>query len=56
MLPSHIAAVGGFGSFHIGGAVFTFADGSTKFLTETINPELYRQFGNRADGELLLEE
>jgi len=48
--------VGGFGSFHTGGAVFTFADGSTKFLTEAIDPGLFRQFGNRADGELLLEE
>ena len=48
--------VGGFSSFHTGGAVFTFADGSTKFLTKTINPGLYRQFGNRADGELLLDE
>ena len=48
--------IGGFGSFHTGGAVFTFADGSTQFLTETINPGLYRQFGNRADGELLIEE
>ncbi len=48
--------VGGFGSFHPGGALFTFADGSTQFLTENINPDLFRQFGNRADGELLAEE
>lgn len=48
--------VGGFSSFHVGGGVFTFADGSTKFLSKSISPGLYRQLGNRADGELLLEE
>lgn len=49
-------SVGGFGSFHVGGALFTFADGSIQFLTENIDPELFKQFGNRADGELLKEE
>ena len=48
--------VGGFGSFHSGGAQFTFADGSTQFLSHTINPNLFRQFGNRADGELLEDQ
>lgn len=48
--------VGKFGSFHPGGALFTFADGSTRFLSNTINPELLKQFGNRADGELLADE
>ena len=48
--------VGGFGSHHIGGAQFTFADGSTRFLSNRINPELFRQYGNRADGELLVNE
>jgi prepilin-type N-terminal cleavage/methylation domain-containing protein len=47
--------VEGFGSFHTGGAIFTFADGSTRFITNTIEPELFRKFGNRADGELLSE-
>ncbi len=48
--------VGGFGSFHVGGSMFTFADGSTVFLSETINPALFKQFGHRADGELLADE
>lgn len=48
--------VGGFGSFHPGGAVFTFADGSTTFLSQNIDPELFRKLGNRADGELLNDE
>jgi len=45
--------VGKFGSYHPGGANFTFADGSTRFLSESIDPNLFRNFGNRADGELL---
>ncbi|MGI9472993.1 MAG: DUF1559 domain-containing protein [Rubripirellula sp.] len=45
--------VGGFGSFHQGGALFTFADGSTRFLTNSIDETLFKQFGNRADGEIL---
>ncbi|WP_146530152.1 DUF1559 domain-containing protein [Novipirellula artificiosorum] len=45
--------VGGFASCHIGGGNFAFADGSVRFLTQTIDTELFRQLGNRADGELL---
>ena len=48
--------VGPFGSFHVGGANFTFADGSTRFLTQLIDPDLLRQLGDRADGELLAED
>ncbi len=47
--------VGKFGSFHTGGAVFTFADGSVRFISQNIDPDLFRKFGNRADGELLNE-
>ena len=47
--------VGGFGSFHPSGALFTFADGSTRFINDNINPELFKQFGHRADGELLAD-
>lgn len=50
-----ILETGGFGSFHTGGALFTFADGATVFLTHSINPELFKQLGHRADGELLIE-
>lgn len=48
--------VGGFGSFHSGGANFAFADGSVHFLSYSTPPNLLKQLGNRADGELLLEE
>jgi prepilin-type N-terminal cleavage/methylation domain-containing protein len=47
--------VGMFGSFHAGGAVFNFADGSTRFIAQSIDPQLFRQFGNRADGEIMNE-
>ncbi len=48
-------AVGGFSSYHTGGAQFAFADGSVHFLSQSINERLLSQLGNRADGELLLE-
>jgi prepilin-type N-terminal cleavage/methylation domain-containing protein/prepilin-type processing-associated H-X9-DG protein len=48
--------VGGFASFHTGGAQFVFADGSTRFIAENINPQLFQQFGHRADGQLMTEE
>jgi prepilin-type N-terminal cleavage/methylation domain-containing protein/prepilin-type processing-associated H-X9-DG protein len=47
--------VGGFGSYHTGGAQFVFADGSMRFLSNNIDSETYRKLGNRADGELLGE-
>jgi prepilin-type N-terminal cleavage/methylation domain-containing protein/prepilin-type processing-associated H-X9-DG protein len=45
--------VGGFGSQHPNGANFGFADGSTHFLTINTAPEILRQLGNRADGEII---
>lgn len=45
--------VGNFGSYHTGGANFTFADGSVQFLSRNLDTELYKRLGNRADGELL---
>ena len=44
--------VGGFGSSHRGGAYFVFGDGKVRFLNQWIAPQLFRQIGNRADGEL----
>jgi prepilin-type N-terminal cleavage/methylation domain-containing protein len=44
--------VGGFSSLHPGGAQFDFADGSTRFVADTIDPNLLRLLGNRADGEI----
>lgn len=43
--------VGGFGSRHPGGANFCFGDGSVRFLSEKINPSVFRDLGNRDDGE-----
>lgn len=45
--------VGGFASFHPGGANFAMGDGSTRFLVNTMTMSVYRQLGHRADGELV---
>jgi prepilin-type N-terminal cleavage/methylation domain-containing protein len=45
--------VGGFGSFHSTGINASFADGSMRFLSRSIDPKLFSRLGNRSDGELL---
>jgi len=40
---------GGFGSLHRGGAYFLFADGRSRFFSESIDQRIYRQLANRAD-------
>ncbi|MHC5538958.1 DUF1559 family PulG-like putative transporter [Singulisphaera rosea] len=45
--------VGSYSSFHPGGAVTAFGDGSVRFLKSTINTRIYRFLGNRADGEMI---
>lgn len=45
--------VGGFESRHGEGAQFAFADGSVRFLAETVDSSVYRHLGHRADGQLL---
>ena len=45
--------VGSFGSFHTGGAQFVLADGAVKFLTNSIDSEVMKNLGNRADGTIL---
>ena len=45
--------VGGFSSYHPGGANFAFGDGSLRFISETISITVYEQLGNRQDGQLL---
>jgi prepilin-type N-terminal cleavage/methylation domain-containing protein len=48
--------VGGFGSYHSGGvSVIAFADGSTRSISESIDREILRRMGNRADGEIIDE-
>lgn len=48
-----VLAVGGFGSGHPGGVLFVFADGNTTFISNGIDPVLYRQLGSRDDGSLI---
>jgi len=45
--------VHGFSSYHWGGANFALGDGSVRFISENIEPEVYSHLGNRHDGQLL---
>ena len=47
------AAVGGFSSYHTGGAHFGMADGSVRFLSENITMNVFGYLGNRRDGEMV---
>ncbi len=49
------AVVGGFGSWHTGGAQFALGDGSVRFLSENIDKPLYESLGKRADGTFPVE-
>jgi prepilin-type N-terminal cleavage/methylation domain-containing protein len=52
--PKHPATfVGGFSSYHPGGAQFALGDGRVQFISEKIKPEIFQRLGNRADGELV---
>ena len=44
-----------FGSWHVGGAHFTLADGSVKFINESVDLSLYRKLATRAGGEVVGE-
>jgi prepilin-type N-terminal cleavage/methylation domain-containing protein len=44
--------INAFGSGHPGGAQFTLADGSTRFISQTITPLIFRSLGTRAGGEV----
>jgi len=45
--------VGGYGSYHPGGANFCLASGSVTFLSNNIDPVLYNNLGNRKDGAMM---
>jgi prepilin-type N-terminal cleavage/methylation domain-containing protein len=47
-----LLTVGGFSSLHAGGANFAIGDGSVRFINQTINPTVFKNLANRADGEL----
>jgi prepilin-type N-terminal cleavage/methylation domain-containing protein len=51
--PTNKDPVGGFSSFHAGGADCGFGDGSVRFLRSSISPNVLRLLGNRADGEMV---
>ena len=53
--PTTPTAVGGFSSDHPGGANFAFGDGSIRYITGTIDRQVFQQLGHRADGQLLDE-
>ncbi len=53
--PTDPLETGGFESEHKGGAQFVLCDSSVRFLSENIDTEVYRNLGNREDGELLEE-
>ena len=44
-----------FGSYHVGGAQYTLADGSVRFISENIDLGVYRALGTRAGGEIVGE-
>ena len=46
-------AVGGFGSSHITGCNFAFADGSVRFLQDSIDQSVLERLANRADGQIV---
>jgi hypothetical protein len=39
------------GSMHPGGAMFTMSDGSTRFVADTINFDVYLATGSKDGGE-----
>ncbi len=43
----------GFKSYHAGGANFAMADGSIRFIKQSINPRTYNALGTRATGEIV---
>lgn len=42
-----------FGSYHTSGAMFSVADGSVRFLAETIDLNIYQALATRAGGEVI---
>ncbi len=49
---ANVLEVGGFGSSHAGGAHFLVGDGSVRFISQNITPQIFQNLANRKDGEL----
>ncbi len=50
----NVSTAWGFKSLHPGGAMFVFGDGSTHFVTETIDHWNYQYLGGKADGRVAM--
>ncbi len=48
---SYLGRTGAFGGNHAGGALVAFADGSARFIGESIHPEVFRALATIAGGE-----
>ncbi|MEZ6124838.1 MAG: DUF1559 domain-containing protein [Planctomycetaceae bacterium] len=53
--PAPGEAIGGFSSFHSGGAQFALCDGSVRFISENIAPDVFSFLGRREDGAMIGE-
>jgi prepilin-type N-terminal cleavage/methylation domain-containing protein/prepilin-type processing-associated H-X9-DG protein len=51
--PYGVPLYGGFGSRHVGGVDFAFADGSVRFVPDTVSLPAYKAMATRAGGEAL---
>ena len=52
--PQSSTFVGGFGGYHSGDiANIAFADGSVRMISTSVDPKVLRQWGDRADGEII---
>lgn len=51
--PPDDLSTGGFSSRHVGGAQFLFADGSVRFIGESINPQILSLLGSREDRQVV---
>lgn len=48
-------STGGFSSRHTGGMQCALADGSVRFISENVDPDLYRWLGNKNDMQIVTE-